>query len=122
MIDGSRALFLLGLLLLVSWSLPSVHGVSTWLAADQRVTEADSDADDRDCSSACPGDDENGECPPECDACPCCPSAVTPAVVSGELPTTPTNAHAEVGPVVPSGRAQEGALSRVFHPPRAATS
>ncbi len=117
MSGGARALLLL-VSLLISWSVPNAQAVSTWLDGEAVVA----DADDRECRSSCPGDDENGECPPECDACPCCPSGVAPAVVSGELPLSPAEVHAELGPLVPSGRAQEGALSRVFHPPRVAMS
>ena len=120
MSNSAKTLLLLAGWLLVAASVAGIQGVSHWPAAEAEI--ADANDSDRECRSSCPGDDENGECPPECDACPCCPSAVTPAVVSGELPAPPAQPHSELPLAIESGRVEEGALSRVFHPPRAAAA
>lgn len=119
MSSGARTLLLL-VSLLLSWSLPNSHAVPNWLAPDDGAAQAD--AEDSDCETSCPGDDENGDCPPQCDACPCCPSATAHAGVSGAPPASTARPLAGLEAPPASGSPQDGALSRVFHPPRAARS
>jgi len=118
MSNGARTLLLLVSLLLGA-SVPHSLAGPTWLVAEDGVTEADADDD---CRGDCPGDDENGECPPQCDACPCCPSATAHAGVSGDHPPSAARPPAGLRAPPASGAAKEGALSRLFRPPIAAHS
>jgi len=118
MSNSARTLLLLVSLLLGASVLHSLSGPN-WLVAEDRVTEADADDD---CRGDCPGDDENGECPPQCDACPCCPSATAHAGVSGDHPPSAAPHLTGLRAPLASGATQEGALSRLFRPPIAANS
>ena len=116
---GARTLLLL-VSLLLSWSLPTSPALSNW--SGPAAERAEADAEDSGCETPCPGDDENGDCPPQCDACPCCPSATGQAGVSGAPPASVARPLAHLAAPSSSGSPQDGALSRVFHPPRAARS
>jgi|GEM_PF-6970870 len=110
------------MLLFVVSALVSGPAFSLWPSQGEESVAADGDDGDSPCRSSCPGDDENGECPPECDACPCCPSAASPGVslvgILGSAPASIAQLQA------PSGldEDEEGARTRVFHPPRSVGS
>ena len=56
------------------------------LIANGIFWQADADAKhEGGCKEPCPGENEDGQCPPDCQFCVCCPSTrtVTPAVVAG---------------------------------------
>ena len=94
-------------------------GCFAWLQSgvptlvDQLIEVAD------DCDKGCPGDDEEGNCPPGCDDCICCPVAhpmTLPALpVCPPLLTTPTLA---TEPALPPGVLTSTLLSRIWRPPQ----
>jgi hypothetical protein len=114
---SSLILVLVGLLVLWSAAFPAAPH-----AGDGGESVAVEDGEEGPCKSDCPGDDENGECPPDCDACPCCPAAVSPVVSSDGTSASFGEVFAVNRPSGGAGQTQDGALSRVFHPPRLAAS
>ena len=111
---GRRLRSLAGLYLIWSFLLLPLAAVSS----SGPDSGAIADGSERSCTSDCPGDDENGECSSECDACPCCPTAASPAVSPGGPSAAGLAVPRTAGRLPSSGQAREGALSRVFHPPR----
>ena len=114
--SSSLLLALVGLLVIWSSALPATP------AAGDGESFTVEHVDEQPCKSDCPGDDENGECPPNCDACPCCPIAASAAARSQGPSISPGESLAETRAIGGSGQAREGARSRVFHPPRRAAS
>ncbi len=90
-----------------------------WAQAEQDVADESVDAAESDCRGECPDDDEDGDCPPGCDACFCCPAASSPAVGPAVFAGAFWTSRATAGQPLDAGEAEEGVLSRVFHPPRA---
>ena len=111
---GYRLLVLIGLCAVWTAAVPSA-------AAPDAVGDAVA-VDDDGCERDCPEDDENGECPPGCDACPCCPAAASPAASTERLLASSVRGPGATRPNLESGKAEEGALSRLFRPPIAAIS
>jgi len=79
------------------------------------------DGQDSDCQD-CPEDDEDGECPPGCDACTCCPAAASLAMGTGERHAACAARPTTERRFSDSGQPMEGARSRVFRPPRPSIS
>lgn len=112
---GRTAICLIALLALLAYVAPGLE-----LHRDACVTAVATSADRGDCEAPCPGDDEEGECPPECEACPCCPTA-TSAVASLDGLDLSDAVHAERAPDIDAPDETEDArLSRVYRPPRPA--
>ena len=112
-------LVLVGLCVIWGASIASFATGVTWEDSESIAME---DADGPPCAGDCPGDDADGECPPGCDACPCCPAAVSPAATCGGLFAPPCAQLALTDTVGASCPVPDGALSRVFHPPRRAAA
>ncbi|MFW5920492.1 MAG: hypothetical protein ACOCUS_01530 [Polyangiales bacterium] len=69
-----------------------------------------------DCEQSCPGDDEEGNCPPGCDDCGCCPG-VAPGVAV-EVPKVGAAPAILVALLPAPATAPTGLRSDVWRPPR----
>ncbi len=88
--------------------------------ADVGVDSVTGREDERSCETPCPGDNEEGECPPDCDACPCCPTAASAAVSLGGSSLSYAGLHVRAPDIEAPGQAKDGTRSRVYRPPRRA--
>lgn len=75
---------------------------------------------DRDCEESCPGDAPDGECPPGCDACICCPSTLY--VLAPELLHSGFPSIARVTLLPPSDSNPTGTSNTIFRPPRSVSA
>ncbi len=121
-----RAVALLSRRLLVVvvglWALWGI-AVPSWAApdpADEGV--AVESAEEPGCLGDCPEDAEDGECQSGCTACSCCPASAAPAAGTDGRLAASSRGPAATRSILDSAKTEDGALSRVFRPPRSAIS
>lgn len=79
-----------------------------------------SEHDSEGCEEGCPGDAQDGECPPGCDACTCCPASVY--VLTTELARSSLSSTARVILPSPADGNPAGTSNEIFRPPRSASA
>jgi len=71
------------------------------------------------CGTSCPGDDDDGHCPPGCDKCACCPT-VLPAILTGALAPLPVpDGAVDARPGWTTAAPPEAPGAPIWRPPRA---
>jgi hypothetical protein len=68
------------------------------------------------CSESCPGEEQNGQCPPDCDWCACCPGARL--LLAAPLTPPPAPERSEIAPEEPSFSPSTPDPHEIFHVPR----